>query len=187
MSEPTPMMPVREIMSVNVITMSPDATVLEVAKSMASMDIGSIIIVDKERAVGIITETDIVTRVIAEQKDPKTTNAKEVMSSPLVHITPDTALTEAMRVMTRAGIRRVAILKNDSLAGIITSRDILRWSPELIDIMVESLRLKNEQGSAVVEEEDELIAYGGVCDVCGEYSIDLALADGEYICEECRR
>lgn len=186
MSEPSPMMPVREIMSVNVVTMPPDATVLEVAKSMASMDIGSIVIVDAERAIGIITETDIVTRVIAEQKDPKTTKAKEVMSSPLVHITPNTALTEAMRVMTRAGIRRVAVLKNDSLAGIITSRDILRWSPELIDVMVESLRLKNDQGSVVVEEEDELIAYGGVCDVCGEYSIDLALADGEYICEECR-
>jgi len=180
------MMPVREIMSVNVVTMQPDATVLEIAKSMTSINIGSIIIVKAERAIGIITETDIVTRVIAEQKDPKTTKAKEVMSSPLVHITPDTALTEAMRVMTRAGIRRVAVLKNDSLAGIITSRDILRWSPELIDIMVESLRLKNEQGTEVVEEEDELIAYGGVCDVCGEYSIDLALADGEYICEECR-
>ncbi len=187
MSEPTPMMPVKEIMSVNVVTMPPDATVLEIAKSMTKIDIGSIVIVKAERAIGIITETDIVTRVIAKQKDPKTTKAKEVMSSPLIHITPDTALTEAMRVMTRAGIRRVAILKNDSLAGIITSRDILRWSPELIDIMVESLRLKNEQGSVVVEEEDELIAYGGVCDVCGEYSIDLALADGEYICEECRR
>ena len=187
MSEPTPMMPVKEIMSVNVVTMPPDATVFEVAKSMAKIDIGSIVIVKAERAIGIITETDIVTRVVAEQKDPKTTKAKEVMSSPLIHITPNTALTEAMRVMTRAGIRRVAILKNDSLAGIITSRDILRWSPELIDIMVESLRLKNEQGSVVVAEEDELIAYGGVCDVCGEYSIDLALADGEYICEECRR
>ena len=187
MSEPTPMMPVKEIMSVNVVTMPPDATVLEVAKSMAKIDIGSIVIVKAERAIGIITETDIVTRVVAEQKDPKTTKAKDVMSSPLIHITPNTALTEAMRVMTRAGIRRVAILKNDSLAGIITSRDILRWSPELIDVMVESLRLKNEQGSVVVAEEDELIAYGGVCDVCGEYSIDLALADGEYICEECRR
>ncbi len=187
MSEPTPMMPVKEIMSVNVVTMPPDATVLEVAKSMAKIDIGSIVIVKAERAIGIITETDIVTRVVAEQKDPKTTKAKDVMSSPLIHITPNTALTEAMRVMTRAGIRRVAILKNDSLAGIITSRDILRWSPELIDVMVESLRVKNEQGSVVVAEEDEIIAYGGVCDVCGEYSIDLALADGEYICEECRR
>lgn len=187
MSEPTPMMPVKEIMSVNVVTMPPDATILEVAKSMAKIDIGSIVIVKAERAIGIITETDIVTRVVAEQKDPKTTKAKEAMSSPLIHITPNTALTEAMRVMTRAGIRRVAILKNDSLAGIITSRDILRWSPELIDVMVESLRLKNEQGSMVLEEEDEIIAYGGVCDVCGEYSIDLALADGEYICEECRR
>ena len=187
MSEPTPMMPVKEIMSVNVVTMPPDATVLEVAKSMAKIDIGSIVIVKAERAIGIITETDIVTRVVAEQKDPKTTKAMDVMSSPLIHITPNTALTEAMRVMTRAGIRRVAILKNDSLAGIITSRDILRWSPELIDVMVESLRLKNEQGSVVVAEEDEIIAYGGVCDVCGEYSIDLALADGEYICEECRR
>ncbi|MEE8182106.1 MAG: CBS domain-containing protein, partial [Candidatus Thorarchaeota archaeon] len=64
MSEPTPMMPVKEIMSVNVVTMPPDATVLEVAKSMAKIDIGSIVIMKAERAIGIITETDIVTRVI---------------------------------------------------------------------------------------------------------------------------
>jgi len=179
---------VKDIMEVNVVTMPPDATVLEVSKSMANMDIGSIIVIDKDRPVGIITESDIIRRVIAEEKDVKKTTASEIMSSPIIHVEPGTALTEAMRVMARSNIRRVAVLKNNSLAGIITSRDILRWSPELIDILVESLRLRNEEVTRdrVDDEDDELIVYGGECSNCGEYSTDLVLEDDEYLCESCR-
>ena len=184
MSEPSHSMFVRDIMSVNVVTMPPDATIFDVATSMSKMDIGSIIIADKDRPLGIITEADIVRRVIADEKDTKTTAAREVMSSPIIHVEPGTALTEAMRVMARSNIRRVAVLKNDSLAGIITSRDLLRWSPELIDILVESLRLRNE--GAKQDVEDEAIAYGGECDSCGEYSTELIDEDGEYLCQNCR-
>jgi CBS domain-containing protein len=175
---------VRDIMSVNVVTMPPDATIFEVATSMTKMDIGSIIITEEDRPLGIITESDIVRRVITEKRDSQTTAAREVMTSPIIHVEPGTALTEAMRVMARSNIRRVAVLKNDSLAGIITSRDLLRWSPELIDILVESLRLRNE-GAKIEEDDDEDIAYGGECDSCGEYSTDLIEEDGEYLCESC--
>ncbi len=183
MSDPSHSMFVRDIMSVNVVTMPPDATVFEVAIAMKKMDIGSLIITEKDRPIGIITEADIVRRVITEKKDPKSTAAREIMSSPLIHVELGTALTEAMRVMAKSNIRRVAILKNSSLAGIITSRDLLRWSPELIDILVESLRLRSE-GVKVKEESDE-IAYGGICDSCGEYSNDLFEEDGDYLCESC--
>ena len=188
MSDPTHSMFVKDIMAVNVVTMPPDATILDVSKSMSEMDIGSIIIVDKDRPVGIITEADIVRRVIAGEKDTKATTASEIMSSPIIHVEPGTGLTDAMRVMAKSNIRRVAVLKNNSLAGIITSRDILRWSPELIDILVESLRLRNEEASRdrTSDEDDELIAYGGECSSCGEYSTDLVLEDDEYLCESCR-
>ncbi|TFG99163.1 CBS domain-containing protein [Candidatus Thorarchaeota archaeon] len=188
MSDPTHSMFVKDIMAVNVVTMPPDATILDVSKAMSNMDIGSIIIVDKERPVGIITESDIVRRVTAEEKDPRTTSASEIMTSPIIHVEPGMGLTDAMRVMAKSNIRRVAVLKNNSLAGIITSRDILRWSPELIDILVESLRLRNEEASRdrPDDEDDELIAYGGECSNCGEYSTDLVLEDDEYVCESCR-
>ena len=186
MSNPTHSMFVRDIMAVNVVSMPPDASVFEVSKAMAKMDIGSVIIADKERPLGIITESDIVRRVIAEEKDTKTTSASEIMSSPIIHVEPGTGLTDAMRIMAKSNIRRVAVLKNNTLAGIITSRDLLRWSPELIDILVESLRLKDEVASRVQSDDDDLIAYGGECSSCGEYSTDLALEDGEYLCESCR-
>ena len=184
MSEPSHSMFVRDIMSVNVVTMSPNATVFDIATLMSKMDIGSVLITDQDRPLGIITESDIVRRVIANEKDAKTTAAREVMSSPIIHVEPGTALTEAMRVMARSNIRRVAVLKNDSLAGIITSRDLLRWSPELIDILVESLRLRSE--GVKQDDDDEDIAYGGECDSCGEYSTELIDEDGEYLCENCR-
>ena len=188
MSDPTHSMFVKDIMAVNVVTIALDASILEASKSMSEMDIGSVIIVDKDRPVGIITEADIVRRVIAGERDPKTTSVSEVMSSPIIHVEPGTGLTDAMRVMAKSNIRRVAVLKNNSLAGIITSRDILRWSPELIDILVESLRLRNEEASRdrSEDEDDELIAYGGECSSCGEYSTDLVLEDDEYLCESCR-
>ena len=187
MSNPTHSMFVRDIMAVNVVSMPPDASIFEVSKAMAEMDIGSVIIADKDRPLGIITESDIVRRVIVGEKDPKTTTASEVMSSPIIHVEPGTGLTEAMRVMAKSNIRRVAVLKNNTLAGIITSRDLLRWSPELIDILVESLRLKEEVASSrTTDVDDDLIAYGGDCSSCGEYSTDLVLEDGEYLCESCR-
>jgi CBS domain-containing protein len=186
MSEPSMSMLVRDIMAVNVVTMPPDATVLEVAKSMSSMDISSVIVTDEERPLGIITEADIVRRVIAEGKDAASTKASEIMSSPIIHVEPGTPLTDAMRVMAKSNIRRIAVLKNNTLAGLITSRDILRWSPELIDILVESLRLKDEETKREVEDEDDIIAFGGECDSCGEYSTDLVLENGEYLCESCR-
>ena len=187
MSNPTHSMFVRDIMAVNVVSMPPDASVFEVSKAMAKMDIGSVIIADKDRPLGIITESDIVRRVIVGEKDTKTTTASEVMSSPIIHVEPGTGLTDAMRVMARSNIRRVAVLKNNTLAGIITSRDLLRWSPELIDILVESLRLKDEVASSrTADVDDDLIAYGGDCSSCGEYSTDLVLEDGEYLCESCR-
>ncbi len=188
MSDPTHSMFVRDIMAVNVVSMPPDASVFEVAKSMTEMDISSVIVADREKPLGIITEADIVRRVIAEKKDITKTTAAEIMSSPIIHVEPGTGLTDAMRVMAKSNIRRVAVLKNNSLAGIITSRDILRWSPELIDVLVESLRLRNEEASRDMsnEEDDDLIAYGGECSSCGEYSTDLVLEDGEYLCESCR-
>lgn len=186
MSEPSMSMLVRDIMAVNVVTMPPDANVLVVAKAMRDMDISSVIVTDEERPLGIITEADIVRRVTAENRDPGETRASEIMSSPIIHVEPGTPLTDAMRVMAKSNIRRVAVLKNNTLAGIITSRDILRWSPELIDILVESLRLKDEETRREVEDEDDIIAFGGECDSCGEYSTDLVLENGEYLCESCR-
>ncbi|TFG10960.1 CBS domain-containing protein [Candidatus Thorarchaeota archaeon] len=178
-------MSVRDIMTHDVVTMAPTATVFEVAKTMTDMDIGSIVIAEGERPLGIISETDLIRRVIAREIDPQTTAAREIMSAPLIHVTPATGLTEAMRVMAKSGIRRLIVLKNHTLAGILTSRDILQWSPELIDILVESLRVRGEPARREVDE-DELVAYGGICDSCGEYSTDLAMQDGRYLCESCR-
>ncbi len=186
MSNHTHSMAIKDIMAVNVITMAPDASILQVAKLMSEMDLGSIVIVDGERPVGIITEADIVRRVIAEKRDSESTSVREVMSSPLFHVTPNTPLTDAMRIMAKSNIRRVVVLKNDSLVGIVTSRDILRWSPELIDVLVESLRLRDERDEMPREEEDELLEMGGICDSCGEYSTELIFEDGRYLCEECR-
>jgi CBS domain-containing protein len=185
-TEATTSMAVKEVMSTNVVTMPPDASVFDVAKAMSEMDLGSIVIVERHNPIGIITEADIVRRVVAGGRDVKTTKVRDIMTSPLIYVDPNTPLTEAMRVMARSNIRRVVVLKNGALSGIITSRDILKWSPELIDILVESLRLRNGEDEPDEFEEDELEEHGGICDSCGEYSTDLVFEDGRYLCEACR-
>jgi signal-transduction protein with cAMP-binding, CBS, and nucleotidyltransferase domain len=75
---------------------------------------------------GIITERDIVRRVVAESKDPKTTTAREIMSKPLITVGPEASVYDAALIMTKYKIRRLPIARDNTLLGIITSSDLAR-------------------------------------------------------------
>ena len=117
---------VADIMSSPVITIDIDAKVIDAAKIMAGKKIGSIIIMEGDRAVGIVTERDLLERVLGEGKDPSKVVMREVMSSPLISIGKNTAILEAMRVMRRHDIRRLTVIEGEQLIGIVTERDILK-------------------------------------------------------------
>jgi len=113
-------------MSSPVITIGVDAKVIDAAKIMAGKKIGSIIIMEGDRAVGIVTERDLLERVLGEGKDPSKVVMRDVMSSPLISIGKNTAILEAMRVMRRHDIRRLTVIEGEQLIGIVTERDILK-------------------------------------------------------------
>ena len=117
---------VADIMSSPVITIGVDAKVIDAAKIMAGKKIGSIIIMEGDRAVGIVTERDLLERVLGEGKDPSKVVMRDVMSSPLISIGKNTAILEAMRVMRRHDIRRLTVIEGEQLIGIVTERDILK-------------------------------------------------------------
>jgi CBS domain-containing protein len=116
---------VKDVMTKTVITVESTKTVTEAAALMAENDVSNLIVLEDNMPIGIITERDFVRRVLAKEKSPKT-KISEVMSTPLRVIDPDATLKEAARRMVRKRIRRLPVIKDNKLVGIITAADFAR-------------------------------------------------------------
>ena len=173
-------MVVREAMSSPVFTIREDRSVVDAAKTMRDQGIGAIIVSNADgQPVGIVTERDLVFRVIVRDTVPRELKVKDVMSSPLRVADPDTTLEETMRMMDRLDIRRLGVSYMGRLEGVITDKDILRLMPALIEIEREKSRIQGTNtptGPSIV----------GYCERCDLYSTNLRYVDGELLCEECR-
>ena len=106
---------VREAMVKGPITIGPDEAVIEAAKTIREKSIGSLIVTEKENVLGIITERDLVRRVMAEDDDPKTVKVRHVMSSPVISISPEKDVIDAAQLMKKRGIRRLVVMDGDKL------------------------------------------------------------------------
>ena len=179
-------MVVKDIMSSPVVTLNEAATSNKVATIMDENNLGCVIVTNQTgKPVGIITERDLVIRVIAKNLVPGTVKAKEIMTSPLVTIEPEATISEAARRMSRLEIRRLGVVYKGNIVGLISSRDILGVMPELIEIIQERTRL---EGAAEAEEnvEPEERPLSGYCDRCGVFSENLKDVNGQNLCEDCR-
>jgi CBS domain-containing protein len=116
---------VKDIMTKEVVTIEPNRSVFDAAELMSSEGLGCVIVVIKAFPVGIITERDIVRRIVAKRAslDVKVT---EVMTKTLITVDPDTSLKDAARVMSTNKIRRLIVLKNNKLVGIVVASDFVR-------------------------------------------------------------
>jgi CBS domain-containing protein len=117
---------IKEVMTRDVRACEPNATVAEAAKVMAQEDVGPIPIVEDGRLVGIVTDRDIVVRVVAEGRDPKTTTVNEIASTELVTVSPEDNLDEALKLLAERQIRRLPVVEGDRLVGIVAQADIAR-------------------------------------------------------------
>lgn len=116
---------VKDLMTKNVVTIDADKTVVEAAVLMSDKDIGDLVVMEGNAPVGIITERDIVRRVLAERK-PVSTKVSKVMTAPLKVIDPDAPIKEAARRMVSRKIRRLPVIKDNKLVGILTAADFAR-------------------------------------------------------------
>jgi len=108
--------------------------------------------------------------------------AKEIMTTPLVTIEPDSTITDAARRMNRLDVRRLGVIYKGNLVGIISSKDVLGVMPELIETILERSRIEGEDRNEEVEE----VPLSGYCDRCNAYSENLKERNGQNICDECR-
>jgi CBS domain-containing protein len=116
---------VKDLMTKNVVTIDANKTIVEAAALMSEKDIGDLIVMDDNTPVGIVTERDFVRRVLAEGKSADS-KVSEVMTRPLKVIDPDAPIKEAARRMVNKGIRRLPVIKDNKLVGIITAADFAR-------------------------------------------------------------
>jgi CBS domain-containing protein len=117
-------MKVREIMTSDVATAQPDSTLEEVASMMKAEDTGAIPVLDDDQLIGIITDRDIVVRCIAEGKDATETNVEDILSEDLATIEPDADVEEAARLMSQRQIRRLPVVEDGVLVGVVSLGDI---------------------------------------------------------------
>jgi len=126
---------VEDVMVREVITIDENATVKEAAEVMNKFEIGCLIAVRKGKAVGIITERDMLKRVVAEARDVNKTRVKDVMSSPLVVVEPDLDLEEAVKLMFQMKIKKLPVVDGKRLVGLVSLTDIARFQPQMIKIL----------------------------------------------------
>jgi CBS domain-containing protein len=118
---------IRELMTSNPSTVEASAPVVEAARLMRDEDVGIVPIVEGERLVGTITDRDVAIRLVAEGKDPQSTNVREIASTQLVTIDPGQDLDEALRLMAQHQVRRLPVVEEDGrLVGIVAQADVAR-------------------------------------------------------------
>ncbi len=195
-------MEVSEVMTSTVHTISPSETVEAAAKMMLDNKVGSIIILSKDdnpKPLGIVTERDIVTRVVAIGKNPAKIPVDEIATRPVVTAPPTLDVAVAMSLMARLNIRRLIIVEGNNVSGICTYRDLLRVAPSLIEVALEFEKIgyRNKQDpdeiDTVYEDYDkdsELnnqdLTLGFYCTMCGDRFDDAPLGDDDQpLCSDC--
>jgi CBS domain-containing protein len=126
---------VQDIMIKEVITVDAKSTVKQAADVMNRFEIGCLIVTDSEKAVGIVTERDLLKRVVSELKSPKRTKVSTVMSKPIIVVEPDMDLEEAARLMFKLKIKKLPVVGSGKLMGLITLSDLARFQPQMIRIL----------------------------------------------------
>lgn len=117
---------VEDVMVKDIITINAQASALEAAEIMNKYDIGCLIVVEERKPTGIVTERDMLKRVLLQHKDPRKTSVNNIMSRPLIVSTPKTEIRDAVRVMNERRIKRLPVIEDGNLLGLVSLTDVVR-------------------------------------------------------------
>lgn len=129
------MLKVEDIMVEEVITVEADATVMRAVKLMNKHEIGCLIVTKIRKPIGIVTERDLLKRVLAESREPEKTRIWEVMSAPLVFVDPNMDIEDAVKFMLKMKIKKLPIVRRGKLLGLVTLTDLVRFQPQVVSIL----------------------------------------------------
>jgi len=172
---------VKDLMTQNIISILPETSVVEATRIMSTRDISSILIKTGDDYIGIFTDRDVMRKVVASGLDPNNTAVREIMSSPLITISEDAGIQEVAEKMRDRKIRRLVVINEGVVVGIISESDIARVEPELHLLIREHSKLQLHPSSYTEDRK----SFVGFCEECNNYS-SLENIDGRWLCKECR-
>jgi CBS domain-containing protein len=117
---------VKEVMTKDVVSIESSAPIKEAAELMDKHDIGCLIVMNKGKPVGIVTERDMLKRVLLQFRDPRITRVGDIMSTPLIASSPETELREAMKLMNKRRIKKLPVVEDGLVIGLLTLTDVIR-------------------------------------------------------------
>jgi signal-transduction protein with cAMP-binding, CBS, and nucleotidyltransferase domain len=135
---------VSDIMTANPIKIDEEETVQRCAETMVKNGLGSIIVIKKDKFVGIVTEEDLVQKIVVKDIVASTLKVKKIMTplKDIISIEPDKDLHDAMIMMKENDVRRLPVVKGNVLHGLITTKDVLRIQPDLFELVVDTYDLR---------------------------------------------
>ena len=168
-----------DAMTTKPISVSPEATITECAELMNKYKVGSLIARKNNKIVGIITDTDIIRKVIAFGMDPKKIKMEEAMVKSVITITPEKDLYDALVKMNGSNIRQLPVVDNNQIVGLLTLKDVLKIEPALFELLVDKLEIREE-------ERKPIHATREICQTCGEMVSKVYDVDGVMMCLQCK-
>ena len=127
------------------IVVDPNTSIVDCAKTMLENHIGSLLVGENGKLLGIITEQDIVRKVVAKTNDLEKSKVEDYMEKRLFTITPEADILDAIKMMSEANIRHLPVKNNNKMIGFVTLKDILKIEPELFELMVDKIELRESE------------------------------------------
>src|SRR3989339_481040 len=172
---------VYDCMTTKPIFASPDLSLEECAKMMAQNHVGALVIKENHQSKGLITEQDIVRKVLAKGINPLTKKVKDFMETKLIMTSPDDDIYDALIKMRDSNIRHLPVVDNGKMVGLLTLKDVLKIETQLFELLVEKFELREEKRKPV----DRIIEREAICQGCGAYVEDVKKVKGSLLCERC--
>ena len=164
----------------------PNDNLLECAKKMSKKNVGSLLLVDKKKLVGFLSEKDILWALVKKsKKDLSEIRAIEISPKKIVAINPLATVKEAIRKMNKTKFDRLPVVNNNKVVGIITARDILNFNPEFYPELEEFAKIREETEKLKNIKKTKGFLREGICEECGERDF-LYRVNGMLICESCK-
>jgi CBS domain-containing protein len=123
----------------HVYVTSPGQSVLDAVKSMRDKQVGSLIVVEEGKPVGVFTERDVLNRVVGAQLDPSNTSVSEVMTKNVATVNPSTTVQQAMAIITGMRYRHLPVMDGEDLVGVVSIGDLTHWLVKKQSFEIESL------------------------------------------------
>lgn len=171
---------VMDAMTSSLISIGAEESILKCTKTMIKEGVGSLVVVDGKKLLGIVTERDMLNKVIAKVVDIKETPVSKIMTKKPIYASPDLDLYDAIVLMRLENIRRLPVVDKGEVVGLLTHRDVLSIQPELYDIVIDSFNIRESERKARLNGSME-----GKCYACQTHG-SLTKVGGKWLCDSCK-